>query len=87
MLRKVLWSIYRLEHVVYCLTGTRVEMLLHRMYYIGLRRRYARLLGSGEDKVRQLLKSGTNEDLEEADAVAQGLGLYILDIDLFLQTA
>lgn len=85
IIRKILRGLYRFEHAVYCITGTRVEMLLHRMYHIGLRRRYARLLGNGENTVRELLRSGSNDDIERADEIAQLLGLRIQNIDLFIQ--
>lgn len=87
MIRRVLRGLYRFEHAVFCLTDTHVEMPLHRMYHIGLRRRYARLLGDGEDRVRALLRSGSNDDIEEADEIARRIGLRINDIDLFIQAA
>lgn len=85
MIRKILRGLYNFEHAVYCITDTRVELLFHRMYHIGLRRRYARLLGTGESTVRELLRSGSNDDIEQADEIAQRLGLRIQDIDLFIQ--
>ena len=72
IIRKILRGLYRFEHAVYCITGTRVEMLLHR-------------IGNGENTVRELLRSGSNDDIEQADEIAQRLGLRIQNIDLFIQ--